>query len=324
MYLESFGNPRKFARLARRIARRKPIVAVKSGRTAAGTRGAASHTAALASPDVAVDALFRQAGVIRVDTLEQLFDTAIVLAHQPLPRGPRVAIVSNGGGPAILAADACEAVGLEVPELSEATQATLRSFVAVDAAVRNPVDLVASASAPVLRAGAAHAARRRRDRRGAADLRPAARDAGRGRRDRGRGGRRRCRAQARDRVLPRPQRHARPPAGHRGRGERHPVVRVPRGRGRRARPRRLYAEWCERPEGTVPELTGIDEDAARALVDAELARRSPEAGQTGTGSTRRPPPGCAGASASRSSPRSSRRRRRRPSRRPRPSATRSP
>jgi len=147
LYLESFGNPRKFARLARRISHTKPIVAVKSGRTTAGTRGASSHTAALATPDVAVDALFHQAGVIRVDTLEELFDAAIVLAHQPLPRGRRVAIVSNGGGPAILAADACEAVGLKVPELSAETQAALRAFVSPDAGVRNPVDLVASASA---------------------------------------------------------------------------------------------------------------------------------------------------------------------------------
>jgi acetyl coenzyme A synthetase (ADP forming)-like protein len=149
LYLESFGNPRKFARLARRISRQKPIIAVKSGRSAAGARGTSSHTAALATPDVAVDALFLQAGVIRVDTLEQLFDTASVVLRQPLPAGRRVAIVSNGGGPAILAADACEAAGLEVPELSHATQAELRTFVSPDAGVRNPVDLVASANATV-------------------------------------------------------------------------------------------------------------------------------------------------------------------------------
>jgi len=147
LYLESFGNPRKFARLARRIARRKPIIAVKSGRTTAGERGTSSHTAALASSDVAVDALFRQAGVIRVDTLEELFDTASVVLHQPLPPGRRIAIVSNGGGPGILAADACMAAGLEVPELAAETQAALRSFVSPDAGVRNPVDLVASAGA---------------------------------------------------------------------------------------------------------------------------------------------------------------------------------
>ncbi|MDQ1521257.1 MAG: hypothetical protein QOI55_2330 [Actinomycetota bacterium] len=149
LYLESFGNPRKFARLARRIARHKPIIAVKSGRTRAGTRAASSHTAALASPDVAVDALFRQAGVIRVDTLGQLLETAQVLAHQPLPPGRRVAIVGNTGGPLILAADACAGAGLDVPELSDQTQAQLREFVSHEAAVRNPVDLVAGATADV-------------------------------------------------------------------------------------------------------------------------------------------------------------------------------
>jgi acetyl coenzyme A synthetase (ADP forming)-like protein len=147
LYLESFGNPRKFARLARRIAREKPIVAVKSGRTPAGSRAASSHTAALASSDVAVDALFDQTGVIRVDTLEELLHTAQVVAHQPLPRGRRVAIVANAGGPGILAADACSGAGLEVDVLSDATQAALRAFAAPDASVRNPIDLVAGATA---------------------------------------------------------------------------------------------------------------------------------------------------------------------------------
>jgi acetyl coenzyme A synthetase (ADP forming)-like protein len=149
LYLESFGNPRKFARLARRIARKKPIVAVKSGRTTAGARGTASHTAALVSSDVAVDELFRQAGVVRVDTLEELFDTATFLAHQPLPAGRRVAIVSNGGGPGVLAADACVAAGLDVPELAPSTQEALRAIASPDAGLRNPVDLVASADALV-------------------------------------------------------------------------------------------------------------------------------------------------------------------------------
>ena len=107
LYLESFGNPRKFARIARRVSRHKPIVAVKSGRTPAGSRAASSHTAALASSDVAVDALFRQAGVIRVDTLEELLDTAQMLSTQPIPEGSRVVIIGNVGGPGILAADAC-------------------------------------------------------------------------------------------------------------------------------------------------------------------------------------------------------------------------
>ena len=147
LYLESFGNPRRFARLARRLSRSKPIIAVKSGRTDAGRRAASSHTAAAASSDVAVDALFAQAGVIRVATLTELFDTALVLAEQPLPAGGRVAVVGNSGGPGILAADACGLVGLELPELSAATQDALRSFLPASAAVANPVDLLAGATA---------------------------------------------------------------------------------------------------------------------------------------------------------------------------------
>jgi len=147
LYLESFGNPQKFARLARRVSRRKPIVAVKAGRTTAGERATSSHTAALAAPDVAVDALFRQAGVIRVDTVDELFDVGTLLRYQPLPAGRRVGIITNGGGPGILAADACGAAALEVPELSVATQRSLRSFLSSDAAVRNPVDVVASGTA---------------------------------------------------------------------------------------------------------------------------------------------------------------------------------
>jgi acetate---CoA ligase (ADP-forming) len=147
LYVESFGNPRKFGQIARRVARRKPIVAVKSGRSAAGARAATSHTGALASSDAIVGALFRQAGVIRTNTLEELFDVAVVLAHQPVPRGRRVAIVTNAGGPGILAADACEAQGLELPRLGDATVAMLRSFLPAAAAIGNPVDMIASATA---------------------------------------------------------------------------------------------------------------------------------------------------------------------------------
>jgi acetyl coenzyme A synthetase (ADP forming)-like protein len=146
LYLESFGNPRKFSRIARRVSRRKPIVAVKSGRSAAGGRAASSHTAAMASPDVAVDALFRQTGVVRVDTLDELFDVAMLLGSQPLPAGRRVAVLGNSGGPGVLATDACDGAGLEVPELAAETQTALREIVDPNAAVANPVDLVASAT----------------------------------------------------------------------------------------------------------------------------------------------------------------------------------
>ena len=145
LYLESFGNPRRFARLARRIGRTKPIVAVKSGRTRGGSRAAGSHTAALAANDVAVDALFHQSGVIRADTIDEMFDIAACLDAQPLPAGRRVAIVTNAGGPGILAVDACESSGLTVAPFSADTRARLGAFLPQAASTGNPVDMIASA-----------------------------------------------------------------------------------------------------------------------------------------------------------------------------------
>jgi acetyl coenzyme A synthetase (ADP forming)-like protein len=147
LYLESFGNPGRFAQIARQVSHTKPILALKAGRTDSGRRAASSHTAALASPDVAVDALFAQTGVIRANTLEELFDTAELFSSQPFPAGRRVAIVSNAGGPGILAADACESAGLRVAELSEQAQDSLRAFLPAAASVANPVDMIASATA---------------------------------------------------------------------------------------------------------------------------------------------------------------------------------
>jgi acyl-CoA synthetase (NDP forming) len=145
LYLESFGNPRKFGRLARLVGRTKPVLVVKGGRSSGGARAGASHTAVAATPDTAVDALFAQAGVLRMDTLEDLIDTARVLAGQPLPRGRRVGIVGNAGGAGVLAADAAEALGLEVPELTEATRQALLDGTAAVAA-GNPADLGAAAT----------------------------------------------------------------------------------------------------------------------------------------------------------------------------------
>ena len=147
LYLESFGNPRRFAQIARRVAAKKPIVAVKAGRSPAGARAASSHTGALAASDVVVDALFREAGVIRTGTLEELFDVAALLAHQPVPNGSRVAILSNAGGPAILAADACESQGLALAALTDATREELKRFLPAAASIGNPVDMIASATA---------------------------------------------------------------------------------------------------------------------------------------------------------------------------------
>ncbi|MFZ3063439.1 MAG: GNAT family N-acetyltransferase [Actinomycetota bacterium] len=145
LYVESFGNPRKFTRIARRVSRKKPIVAVKAGKSKVGARAASSHTGALAATDVAVDAMFRRAGVIRVNTIEEMFDVSQVLAYQPLPKGPRVGILTNAGGPGVLAADACEGLGLKVPTLSQTTQRKLHGFLPEDAVLSNPVDMVASA-----------------------------------------------------------------------------------------------------------------------------------------------------------------------------------
>jgi acyl-CoA synthetase (NDP forming)/GNAT superfamily N-acetyltransferase len=152
LYLESFGNPRRFARIARRVARGKPIVAVKSGRTPAGARAASSHTAALASSDRAADALFTQTGIIRVNTLMEFFSVARLLASQPIPAGNRIGILTNAGGPAILAVDAAEAAGLKVPALSDATKEKLRQALPATAAINNPVDMVANAGPEQYRA----------------------------------------------------------------------------------------------------------------------------------------------------------------------------
>ncbi len=146
LYLESFGNPRRFTQIARRVARKKPIIAVKSGRTRSGARAASSHTGSLAGADNAVDALCHQSGVIRTDTIEEMFDVAMVLANQPLPRGCRIGILTNAGGPAIMASDACESHGLELPSFTDATVAELKSFLPAEASVKNPVDMIASAT----------------------------------------------------------------------------------------------------------------------------------------------------------------------------------
>ena len=148
LYIESFSDPRRFSRLARRIGREMPIVVVKSGRSAAGQRATSSHTGALlAASDVTVDALFEQAGVIRTETLSELLDVSSLLASQPVPEGSNVGIVTNAGGPGIMCADACEAAGLQVPELPDAVRESLRRILPPEAGLLNPVDMIATATA---------------------------------------------------------------------------------------------------------------------------------------------------------------------------------
>jgi acetate---CoA ligase (ADP-forming) len=146
MYLESFGNPQRFLEICRRVTRTKPILAVKSGRTLAGARAAASHTGSLAGADNAVESLLAQGGVIRAASVEQLFVYAAAFASQPIPHGNRVAIVTNSGGPGILLTDACVQMGLDIPTLGEETQARMRAVVAAEASVANPVDMIATAT----------------------------------------------------------------------------------------------------------------------------------------------------------------------------------
>jgi len=147
LYLESFGNPRKFSRIARRVSAKKPIVAIKGGSTQAGSRAASSHTGALATSDVTSDALFHNAGIIRVNTMEELFDVATLLSNQPLPRGKRLAIVTNGGGPGIIAADIAEHHGLILPEFSQDTITKLQPLIKRDIPINNPLDMTAGATA---------------------------------------------------------------------------------------------------------------------------------------------------------------------------------
>ena len=159
LYLESFGNPRKFGRVARRVARAKPVLAVKAGRTSAGARAASSHTGALiAASDSTVDALFASAGVIRCDGLDDLLDAAAVLAEQPTPRGGCVGIVCNARGPGVVCADACTDAGLGVASLSSSTQAALRAVLPPESVVAGPVQLVASESPAGFRAAVEHVA----------------------------------------------------------------------------------------------------------------------------------------------------------------------
>ncbi len=151
MYLESFGDPRRFTELAKRVGRSKPILVVKSGRTAEGARAASSHTGALAGADVTVSTFLERCGVLRADSIEDLFHIARAFDRCPLPAGDRVAIVTNAGGPGIMATDACVNLGLTIAQLGAGTRAALEGFLPPEASVANPVDMLASADAAAYR-----------------------------------------------------------------------------------------------------------------------------------------------------------------------------
>ncbi|MFQ5848205.1 MAG: acetate--CoA ligase alpha subunit [Candidatus Methylomirabilales bacterium] len=145
LYLEDLTDPKGFIRLAQGISRHKPILAIKSGRTVEGAKAASSHTGALAGSDEAYNSLFAQCGVLRVESLEELFDYGVAFATQPLPKGNRVAIVTNAGGPGIMATDACVRHGLTLASFQEPTTARLRSGLPPAANITNPVDVIGDA-----------------------------------------------------------------------------------------------------------------------------------------------------------------------------------
>jgi len=147
LYLESFGNPQKFSRIARRVTTKKPIVVVKGGSTQIGSRAAMSHTGAMATSDVVSDALFQHAGIIRVNLMEEMFDVAALLSNQPLPCGRKLVILTNGGGPGIIAADAAARNGLTLPQPSQEMARKLKSVLKRDVSIHNPLDTTASANA---------------------------------------------------------------------------------------------------------------------------------------------------------------------------------
>jgi len=275
LYLESFGNPRRFARIAKRVSRQKPIVAVKAGRTGAGKRAASSHTAALAASDVAVDALFHQTGVIRAETLDEMFDLAAALSSQPLPTGRRVAILTNAGGLGILCADTCEANGLAVGELSAATKNRLKEFLPATASVSNPVDMIASASAVdfckaveiLLTDGQVDALIVLMINVGLADIAAIARGISTGVQSaRGAGGKGKP-------VLTCIMDGDRPSASNQSDGERLPNYSFPETAARVLAKLANYSDWRNEPEGMIPEFDDIQPELARKVCDDAIKER---------------------------------------------------
>ncbi len=250
LYLESFGNPRKFARIARALARRKPVLAVKGGRSAGGRRAGASHTAAAAAPDVAVETLFAQAGVVRTDTLGELLDAARILVDQPLPAGRRLGIVGNAGGVNVFAADAAEAAGLTVP----------------DASGGNPVDLGAAANPTAMAEAVTRLARG-----GEVDAVLTVFAATRANDVPGMLAALATAADAAGSIPVAVVLVGVPDSPVSLGGRRAPVFALPEQAVRALGHASRYAAWRREPLGRRPDLTGIDTNHARVLVEQALA-----------------------------------------------------
>ncbi|HEX6457031.1 MAG TPA: GNAT family N-acetyltransferase [Solirubrobacterales bacterium] len=268
LYIESFSDPRRFSRVSRRIGRRMPVVAMKSGRSAAGVRAAGSHTGVLlAASDHTVDALFEQSGVVRAETLAEMLDLAALFSSQPLPQGPRVAIVTNAGGPGIMCADACEAVGLEVPETPPEVRERLREFAAPQAGLGNPVDLIAAAGAEdYRRAIVALSAWEEVDAIISIFIRPLATSSEEVAAAIG--------AAAGELVRPVPLQAVFMTSGEQAplaRAARVPTHAQPEGAARALGKALAYAEWRRQPPPEAPELEGVEADETAAVIAEALA-----------------------------------------------------
>ena len=266
LYLESFGNPRKFARTASRIGKKMPVLTVHAGRSAPGQRAAASHTAAIAAPLITRQALFEQAGIIATASLGELIDVAALLAVQPAPAGGRVAIVSNAGGAGVLAADACVEAGLTVHTMTAGGQLCLREILPPGAAVAGPVDTGAGVSAAAFRRALESAAADQGVEAvlalvvptAVADLVPAVRGA-------------RLPVPLAAVLLGQPEAVLLLPAASGGAGS-VPAYAYPESAARALGRAAAYGRWLATPAGTVPELDRIRAADARALIATFLDR----------------------------------------------------
>ena len=266
LHLESFGHPRWFARTARRVAATIPVLTVHAGRSAPGRRAAASHTAAATAPLITRQALFEQAGIIATTSFGELLDAAVLIASQPIPAGRVVAIVSNGGGAGMLAADACAEAGLAVATTSQQTRNRLRELLPADSALDGPVDTTEAVSAEAFRE-TLHVAAAQDGvdaliavvvLRGRADLIPVVADG-------------RLPVTVAAVVLGQPEAIRLLHGSDRG-GASVPAYAYPEAAARALARAARYGSWRSRPAGTVPELENLRVADARSIIDSFLAR----------------------------------------------------
>ena len=265
LYLESFGRPRRFARTARRVTAKIPVLTVHAGRSVPGQRAVASHTAAAAAPLITRQALFEQAGIVATPSFGELIDAAALMASQPIPAGQVVAIVSNGGGAGVLAADACAEAGLAVARTSQQTRNRLRELLPAGSALDGPVDTTDAVSAEAFRA-ALHVAAAQDGvdavivlvvRRGPADLIPVL-TAGP------------LPVPVAAVVLGQPEAIRLLPGD--GTAPSMPAYAYPEAAARALARAARYGSWRSRPAGTVPELENLRVADARSIIDSFLAR----------------------------------------------------